>query len=316
VFIADDDPVSRTLLKSTLERFGHEVLAVSDGTAAKAELQRPNAPRLAILDWMMPGCDGLDVCRAVRERSDAYIYIILLTARDSPEDVVAGLDAGADDFLTKPFNAGELRARLRSGTRVLDLQTGLLEAQEALRVHATRDHLTGLWNRRMILELLEQELNRARREQQAFAIALLDIDRFKSINDAHGHSVGDLVLRESAAAIRSQLREYDAVGRFGGEEFLVLLPGCNTDAGRVSAERVRMKISAAAVQAGDVTVPVTISLGVASTDAVGTEANALLEAADAALYRAKENGRNRVEVAESRNLAAVEGRRESAIVSR
>ena len=295
ILIADDESVSRKLLQATLARLGHEVVAVADGLAAIAELLGPDAPRLAILDWMMPGMNGLEVCRTVRERAPAYVYVILLTARDTPEDVVTGLEAGADDFLTKPFEANELRARLRSGARVLELLGSLVEVQEALKVQATIDHLTGIWNRRMVLEQLDREVNRARHEKRPFAVAIVDVDRFKSINDTFGHRVGDVVLRFTAAALKSQLRQYDFVGRFGGEEFLVLLPGCDAASARAVGERMREFIASQQALVGADAVPVTVSVGVAVTLNGSATADALVEAADAALYRAKEAGRDRVE---------------------
>lgn len=295
ILIADDESISRTLLQATLKKLGHDVVAVSDGSAAIDALLAPNAPRLAILDWMMPGASGLEVCRAIRERATAYVYVVLLTARDTPEDLVMGLEAGADDFLTKPFDAGELRARLRSGARVLDLLGSLVEAQEALKHQATIDDLTGLWNRRMVLEHLYRELNRARHEKRPFALAIVDVDRFKSINDTYGHRVGDAVLRSTADALRSQLRQYDFVGRLGGEEFLVLLPGCDAAAARGVGERMREAVSRQTSAVGPEPVRVTVSVGVAVTLNGSGSPDALIEAADAALYRAKEGGRNRVE---------------------
>lgn len=296
ILIADDDAVSRVLLKKTLERMEHDVVAVNDGSAAIAALLDTDGPRLAIIDWMMPGADGLAVCREVRLHSEAYIYVILLTSRESAEDMVVGLEAGADDFLTKPFNQGEMRARLRSGIRVLDLQARLLAAQEAMRHHASLDHLTGLWNRRMILEQLDRELNRVKREKRPLSVAMLDIDRFKGINDRHGHAAGDAVLRDTAAAISSQLREYDFVGRYGGEEFILLLPGCELAEGEMIAERVRARIAAEPVRYGELRIPVTASLGVANTRTAMIIGTDLIAAADEALYQAKENGRDRVEV--------------------
>ncbi|HUF66090.1 MAG TPA: diguanylate cyclase, partial [Gemmatimonadaceae bacterium] len=293
--IADDEIISRKVLHGTLVQLGHDCVAVADGSSAIEALLGTDGPRLAILDWMMPGTDGLEVCRVVRERAEAYVYIILLTGRDSAEDMITALDSGVDDFLTKPFRLGELRARLRSGTRVLELQSGLLDAQEALRHHATLDHLTGLWNRRMILEQLDRELSRVLREKCSLTVAMVDIDRFKAINDTHGHAAGDAVIRDTAAAIRSQLRDYDVVGRYGGEEFLLLLPGCGPESGRMIADRVRERIEAVPTLYGALTLSVTASFGLASTKVAGMEPSSLIKAADSALYRAKSNGRNRVE---------------------
>ncbi len=304
VLIADDEAVSRKLLEATLVRLGHEVVAVGDGRAAIEALMEQDGPRLAILDWMMPGADGLDVCRAVRQKSDAYVYTIVLTARGGMDDMLAGLDAGADDFLTKPFNAPELNARLRSGMRVLELQRGLLEAHEALRRHATLDHLTGLWNRRMILEQLDRELNRVRREKRPLSVIMVDIDRFKHVNDTYGHAVGDVVIQATARALQSQVREYDFVGRYGGEEFIILVPGCDTHEARAIAERVRARVEAEPIATEQESLQVTASFGLASTAVAGLDAAALIQAADDALYRAKTAGRNRVEVAVSESALA------------
>jgi diguanylate cyclase (GGDEF)-like protein len=294
ILIADDDPVSRRLLEATLGRLGHEVVSVADGTQAMAALLSPDGPRLAVLDWMMPGADGLAVCRAVRQRQAPYVYIILLTSHNRREDLVAGLDAEADDFLTKPLDVVELRARLRSGERVIGLQEGLLGAQDALRRLAAYDDLTGLWNRRMILDRLEMELHRARRESTHVSVALVDLDHFKQINDTHGHAAGDAVLRHAADRMRTTLRDYDYLGRYGGEEFLIVVS--NSEAGVVTevAERCRRAVAEQPVTIGDRRVPVTISVGVASTRAVGFDEAALMQSADAALYQAKAEGRNRV----------------------
>lgn len=297
ILIAEDDVISRRLLERTLVRLGHEVVAVGNGNEAMQLLLAPDAPRLAILDWMMPGADGLAVCREVREKAVSYIYVILLSAKDRHEDMITGLDSGADDFLTKPFNAVELRARLHSGARVLDLQERLLAAQEALRIEATHDHLTGLANRRMIMHHLTRELNRARHEGRTVAVALVDLDHFKAVNDARGHAAGDAVLFETASRMRAGVRAYDFIGRYGGEEFLLVLPGADAITGHAIAERVRARVAAEPVHGG-LTVPllVSVSVGVACSSSAGLEPNALVAAADAALYRAKANGRNCVEV--------------------
>ena len=198
ILIADDDRASVRLLEAALVKMGHEVVSVSDGLEAIRVAALPDSPPLMILDWMMPGADGLEVCHAVRRRVSPYVYIILLTARSQPADMVAGLDAGADDFLSKPLDVVELRARLRSGLRVLELQDELLAAQETLRHRANHDLLTGLWNRAMVVEQLERELARARRKNQSLAVLLVDVDHFKAVNDTYGHAAGDAVLRATA----------------------------------------------------------------------------------------------------------------------
>lgn len=294
ILIADDDPVSRRLLEATLVRFGHAVVALSNGSEALDALLDPDGPRLAILDWMMPNADGLEVCRRVRQRPVPYVYVILLTSKDRREDRVAGLDAEADDFLTKPFDAVELRARLRSGTRVLEMQELLLQAQEALRFEATHDRLTGLWNRGMILDQLDRAVRQSVRESKPLAVVMADVDHFKCINDTHGHLAGDAVLRQIGNRLRKVLRDYERLGRYGGEEFLLVLPGCNLDLARLVAERVRGAVEAEPMLAGTLELSVTLSLGVASTSVRRIGAGALILAADQALYRAKALGRNRV----------------------
>jgi diguanylate cyclase (GGDEF)-like protein len=296
ILIAEDDAVSRRLLQATLERLGHEVLAVSNGLDAMTALSCHDGPRLAILDWVMPGADGLSVCREVRRHPEPYVYVILLTARNSRDDLVAGLDAEADDFLTKPFDAVELRARIRSGQRVIELQERLLEAQEALRFEATHDQLTGLWRRGMILDQLDRELRRARREGRSIGVVMTDVDHFKQINDTHGHAAGDAVLRETGQRLRAVVRDYDFIGRYGGEEFLFVLPGCNVTVAQQIAERARVSVAADPIDAGSTSVSLTISLGLAWSRTASEDADVLLQAADEALYRAKARGRNRVEV--------------------
>ena len=295
ILIADDERVSRTLLKAALTKLGHEVLAVDNGIDAIRVLLEPDGPRLAILDWMMPGADGLTVCATVRERASAYVYVILLTARDRQTDMVEGLGAGADDFLTKPLNVIELTARLRSGERVIELQQRLLESQAALQHEATHDRLTGLWNRGAVLDHLDRELNRTRREGASMSVLLADVDRFKRINDTYGHAVGDQVLSEIGRRIRSLLRAYDAAGRYGGEEFLLVLPGADASNAHLVAERVRDGVHATPVTSESASYEVSISIGLACTDVVGFESSALILVADEALYRAKAGGRNRVE---------------------
>src|SRR3954466_8895260 len=202
VLIADDDAVSRRALEATLTGWGYEVQVVSDGQQALESLLREDAPRLAVLDWMMPGMDGPEVCRTVRERSQGpYSWLLLLTARKKGSDLIAGLQAGADDYIRKPFDPGELKARLRVGERILALQAQLLEAQKALHVLATRDELTGLYNRRAVMERLDQELERAGRDGGNVCVLLMDVDHFKHLNDDRGHLAGDEVLHEIAARL-------------------------------------------------------------------------------------------------------------------
>jgi diguanylate cyclase (GGDEF)-like protein len=294
MLIAEDEPVSRRLLENTLVRLGHEVIAVADGTSALTELLRPGAPTLAILDWMMPGADGITVCRALRQRPTPYVYVIMLTARHDREANAIAVEAEVDDFLRKPFDAIELAARLRTGERVLALQDGLLRAHEKLRQQATHDHLTGLWNRSMVLEQITLELGRAAREARPTSIVMADLDHFKRINDTYGHAAGDVALLQAAQRMRSRLRPYDGMGRYGGEEFLLLLPGCDVPAARDIADRARAAVAGSPIAVESGVVPITVSMGIASSPDGGTDAASMIAAADDALYRAKAEGRNRV----------------------
>lgn len=306
VLIAEDDVVSRRLLEAMLTRWGYEVVVTRNGDEAWRLLQRIDAPPLAILDWMMPGMDGVEVCRKVRQRGqEPYIYLLLLTTKGRKENIIEGLDAGADDYLTKPFDPHELQVRLRTGKRIMTLQAELIEAREALRVQAMHDPLTGIWNRRAILDVLGNELARSRREGLSVAVAIADIDHFKRINDTYGHLVGDTALCEAASRMRAQLRPYDAIGRYGGEEFLIVLPGCTSQDAFKLAERLRIGMSEDPIKIPGGTIEVMCSLGVAASDMIVVlEPTALIQAADSALYRAKAGGRNRVELTSITDITA------------
>src|SRR6204780_3486042 len=225
VLIAEDDPVSCHLLKSFLVKWDYDVAVVTDGMAALEILEGDDTPRLAVLDWMMPGMEGVQICQRIRERKDRpYVYVLLLSARSQEQDLLRGLELGADDYLTKPFDAQELRARLHVGGRILNLQDDLLGAQEALQFRATHDGLTGIPNRAAIMEALAREISRQSRDNRPFGIVLADIDHFKNVNDTYGHLSGDNVLRMVAQQLRDSTRPYDSVGRYGGEEFLIVAP--------------------------------------------------------------------------------------------
>jgi diguanylate cyclase (GGDEF)-like protein len=297
ILIAEDEPVSRRVLEMTLRKLGYDVLVACDGKEAWQLLQREDAPKLAILDWMMPGMDGPDVCREIRRRTEPdYTYILLLTARSGREDTITGLEAGADDYLVKPFDTHELKARLNVGRRILSLQNQYLKVCEELQYRATHDALTGAWNRAAILEMLERECARAGRGGTHLGLVMADLDHFKQINDTFGHPAGDAVLRETARLMRGLIRSYDALGRYGGEEFLLVLPGCNAVDTLALAERLREGIAAAPVCFGKHQIPVTVSLGAtALTGSPGGEAVEMLHQADLAMYRAKRAGRNQVQ---------------------
>lgn len=301
ILLADDDTVSLRLMQRTLENYGYEVITATDGLQAAQALTRPGGPRLALIDWMMPELDGPGVCREVRSRhEDAYVYILLLTSRQSSEDVVMGLEAGADDYLTKPCHAAELKARLHTGHRVLELEDKLVEAREEMRYKATHDALTTLWNRAGILALLHSELSRSCRHQTSTSLLVCDIDLFKKINDTYGHPVGDEVLQQVSSYLLHLVRAEDSVGRFGGEEFLIVLSGCDKAALEIRAEQIREEISRVPFLTQEGPVFVSLSFGAItiepSCDVV--DIDLYVKKADAALYRAKAAGRNCVVYAE------------------
>ena len=293
VLVADDDPIPRRLVEAALQQAGYEPVVAVNGEHALRILSEPNSPRLVVLDWEMPRLDGLSVCRALRAgRPEPYVYVLMLTSHDRPEAIVEGLDAGADDYVRKPCDLEELKARLRAATRILTLQDQLVASREASREQAMRDGLTGLLNRAAVLDALQQECSRTDRIGGTFGVIMVDVDHFKSINDTYGHLIGDGVLREVAARLRATLRTYDSIGRFGGEEFLVIAPGCAAIGARELAERLRHAVGDTPITYSGRTLPVTISLGV-SAGAGSPARDALLHGADEALYAAKSHGRNR-----------------------
>jgi two-component system cell cycle response regulator len=294
VLVAEDDAMFRRILQSWLEAWGYRVTLAEDGGQAWNALQQEPPPQLLILDWMMPQTNGVELCRRVREENRTpYQYILLATAKDGKQDLVKGLEAGADDYLTKPFDKSELRARLKACNRILTLQDSQIQAQEQLLFQATHDLLTGVWNRGAILETLRRELDRATRSQTTTGLMMLDIDHFKAINDTYGHLVGDGVLKQVTQRIVHAVRGYDSVGRYGGEEFLIVLPGCGRDQIDQGAERVRSAVDGGPLLVDGVTITVTASIGAAVATGATVSDLEILAAADAALYRAKRSGRNR-----------------------
>jgi diguanylate cyclase (GGDEF)-like protein len=296
ILIADDSIVSRHLLEATLRKWGYEVVVACDGVEAWEELQKADPPAIAILDWVMPGLTGPEVCLRVRQQNrEPYTYLLLLTSKSLKEDLIEGMESGADDYITKPFDQHELKVRLRAGTRITKLQSELLSAREALREQATKDSLTRIWNRSSILEMLERELARAEREHRSLGVVLTDLDKFKNVNDTHGHLAGDAVLREAARRMATAIRAYDAIGRYGGEEFLIILPGCDESSCIVQADRMRRALRDMAMELGDVSLTLTASFGVTSfaphSHVCG---ETLIRTADEALYKAKRQGRDQV----------------------
>jgi two-component system cell cycle response regulator len=299
ILVADDDPLTLHMVVYRLRQWGHDVISCTDGDSAWKVLEQGIVPNVAILDWIMPGINGPELCRKIRGRKDCpYVYIVMLTGRNNPEDLIAGLDAGADDYLTKPFHLGELDARLRAGKRIVDLQNELISARETLRIQTRQDPLTQILNHGAIVDTLRREIDRTHREHQPLSLILADLDGFKNVNDSYGHVAGDYVLVEVARRMRLCLRSYDAIGRYGGEEFLMVLP--NTEAAQAVrlAERVRVAVSQEPFRVHDVDLTVTVSQGVTTwTDPCPIASERLIQSADGVLYLVKNSGRNGVEFA-------------------
>jgi diguanylate cyclase (GGDEF)-like protein len=293
--VVEDDAMFRRILQSWLQSWGYEVTVAEDGAKAWTLLQEEPAPQLLLLDWMIPKPSGIELCALIRERNRSpYQYIILLTARDEKQDIIRGLEAGADDYLTKPFDKNELHARLRAGSRILTLQDEQTKNREQLQFQATHDALTGIWNRKAILDLLHGEFERMRRAKTAFGVLMLDLDHFKKINDTYSHLAGDAVLQEAGRRILHTIRAYDRAGRYGGEEFLIVLPNCNDGEVQVCAERIRLAISNEPVAFEGIEIGVTASIGLVVVDPTMHVEKEILSVADAALYAAKHQGRNQV----------------------
>jgi diguanylate cyclase (GGDEF)-like protein len=296
VLLAEDDFVSLRLVETMLKKWGYEPVTARDGVEALAALEAPDPPQLAILDWMMPRKDGVTLCRELRSQTERpYTYILLLTAKVQQRDLLEGLGAGADDYLTKPFSSEELQARLFAGERILGFQRQLVEAREALRAQAIRDALTGLFNRRYLEEALTREMRRAQHGKGCLTVLMFDLDHFKKFNDAHGHPAGDDLLKQIGALIDARIRREDVACRYGGEEFVLIMPGAPLATGARRGEELRLAIAETEVEHNGKRLPAsTISVGVASFPEDAATAEELLHAADTALYRAKVAGRNRV----------------------
>lgn len=312
--VVDDSAVYRKLIGDYLRSWGFGVVLAENGSEAWRILGQPDSPKLALLDWVLPDLDGIELCKRIRQADSSrpYVYVILLTSNEGRQNMLEAMQAGADDYLVKPFDELELKARLLVGKRILDLQDELVSARESMRHAATHDSLTGLMNRGEIFSMLERELERAGREHKSVGVILCDIDRFKRVNDTLGHLFGDEALREIGRRLREQLRVYDGVGRYGGEEFLMVLPNCDLPNALMRANQIRESVANTPVVCCGKEKSITMSMGVAVSDGNGKqELEALLNRADAGLYAAKEKGRNRVEhfTAAARKAAAGRGRK-------
>jgi two-component system cell cycle response regulator len=292
VLLADGNADDRHYCETYLKVWGFEVVTVSDGHVAYDLLLAGDGPMLAIIDWTLPGMDAMALCRAIRKTvKTRYVYFIVVTAHKEREFAVAAMNAGADDFIVKPFDADELRVRVRAGRRICELEQGL-------RLKGTHDTLTGIYNRGAIMDILQKELGRHEREQRAMAVIFADLDHFKQVNNDFGHLAADAALREVTHRVGSSVRPYDWVGRYGGEQLLIVLPTCEAATAIEVAERIREAIAERTITTDAGQVAVTISMGVVCLkDKDYPTLGELIQSADKALYLAKQAGRNRVEVA-------------------
>lgn len=298
LLLVEDEPTQQLLLERLLEQAGYSVATASTGDAA-LDMIATGQYQILLTDWDMPGMDGVTLCRRVREIDlPTYLYVLLLTGNTSTQHVVAGLEAGADDYLRKPADEAELLARLSAGQRIVRLEQSLREANARIQQMSITDPLTGVFNRRHLSEQLLVDIERAHRHSRSLALVMADLDHFKQINDRHGHQVGDEVLHGFAERMRASIRpSSDWIARYGGEEFVLVLNESDLDAGSATAERVRLLCAGRPFETAAGALSVTASFGVAALDhsVPAREAlETLLREADAALYRSKGGGRNRV----------------------
>lgn len=296
ILVVDDNADNIEIIATRLRFRGYDMIEASDGMQA-LERVRTDAPDLILLDVMLPDIDGYEISRRIKNDAELpFIPIILVTARDSTQDKVAGLDAGADDYLTKPINFPELEARVRSMLRIKRLQDELEEKNRELERLSISDGLTGLFNHRHIHGLLQEEFERAERSGDRVSVAMLDLDRFKGINDTYGHQAGDRVLVQLADILRETAREIDRLGRYGGEEFIALLPETSIDDAAVFVERVRREVARTPFEVGlEEPIRMTVSAGVACYPWPGVDTpETLVRLADESLYAAKAGGRDRI----------------------
>jgi len=297
LLVADDSKVSRVMLSAITKQWGYEVLLAEDGEQAWQIMQQDDAPKLLLLDWEMPKMNGIEVCeRVIAKDPENPAYIVLLTSRTSSDDIVEGLSKGASDYLSKPFDSAELKVRLQVGKRMIEMQQKLNTTLQELTKLASHDALTGLLNRRAIMEALPKEFKRIERQEQVLCIGMCDIDHFKQVNDSYGHLVGDEVLKEVTQRIKDALRDHDLLGRYGGEEFLVITSVDNTKSAIIAYQRICQAVSTLPIEIDKLSISITVSCGVTSYSPGNDKQDIakLIARADEALYQAKDAGRNQV----------------------
>lgn len=296
ILVVDDSEMTRMILQGRLTQWGYEIVCARDGYEAWNILQKKDRPNTILLDWMMPNMNGIELCKKIRQNiTEPYIYIILLTAKKEKQDLIEAMEAGADDFISKPFDPHILKVRLRAGKRITNLHKELIKAREKLRIQATHDFLTQLCNRSELMNMMAREISRSRRDKSSVGIVMIDIDHFKQINDTYGHLAGDEILITLAEQMRQCTRRYDTIGRYGGEEFIIVLPQCAENEVHSVAERIRQTVCKTPYETKEGSVPVSVSLGatwIKPSEQDCTE-EGLIRVADQALYAAKRQGRNK-----------------------
>lgn len=299
ILVAEDDFITCRALEKNIEDWGYNVVTAKNGEEAWSAIKKEGI-RLAVLDWVMPGIDGVEICRKIRreykKEKSKYIYIILLTGKDQHKDIIAGLTGGADDYMTKPFNFSELKARIQNGMRIIELENDRIKL-------SCHDILTRLWNKNKIIEILDKELNRGKREYQPTGIIKLDIDHFKKINTSFGPQIGDAVLIEVASRLKNNIRRYDEIGRIGGDEMLVVLSNCSLSSVKQIAKRLRLAVCEKTVKTESGHLNISISLGGMSSKAFPQSTKQmLLKECDKTLSLAKKQGYNHAIIVESSHI--------------
>jgi two-component system cell cycle response regulator len=304
ILVADDSAIYRKLVEQSLSQEQYTVFLAKSGQQAM-DLFIEHRPALVITDWSMPDVSGIELCQRIRrDHKEFYAYVILLTGNTDKEEVIEGLAAGADDYLTKPFHSGELQARVRVGRRIVDLHREIQDKNRQLEEMALTDSLTGLPNRRAIDFWASRQLSAAIRHDFHVWAVMADLDHFKSINDTHGHDAGDMVLKSFAEILKSNTRSSNICGRLGGEEFLVVITHVEKENAAIGIERIRKQFAAQKFTVGHCTFGATASFGIAGIRATGIpDLGELITRADAALYSAKRQGRNRIEFEIERELS-------------
>ncbi|WP_419660289.1 two component system response regulator modulated with diguanylate cyclase [Desulfosarcina variabilis str. Montpellier] len=299
ILLAEDDPISRRLFEKTLTKEGFQVTTVENGRKA-LELFRQQFFPIVLTDWQMPEMEGPDLCQAIRkENPSRYVYIVMLTSKGSKDDIISGLGAGADDYVTKPAHHAELVARLKTGIRILELEKSLKDAVDEIHLMSITDPLTGIYNRGYINQRLPQEINRSIRYHRELSLVMCDIDHFKTVNDTYGHMSGDIVLKGFVKSLTGSIRQQvDWAGRYGGEEFLVVLPETGLEGAMVLAERIRKTVETTPIQTSGDAIQITASFGVTGFSAAdwkhAMSPELILQMVDSLLYEAKDEGRNRI----------------------